>query len=142
MNFRMLHKLPSFDRQHTAMLIYAGEIRFGPPYFSLSIDGKALDDRVFGKDMLWSPDSRYLAVQEWLSTAERDGPQTALLCVDVLEERQCQVSQAAGGFIVPMRFEDDKLIYEKQYFGAERNGTTEYEIPFTALSRWHALRLR
>nr|WP_240472584.1 hypothetical protein [Pectobacterium brasiliense] len=138
----MLHKLPSFDRQHTAMLIYAGEIRFGPPYFSLSIDGKALDDRVFGKDMLWSPDSRYLAVQEWLSTAERDGPQTALLCVDVLEERQCQVSQAAGGFIVPMRFEDDKLIYEKQYFGAEINGATEYEIPFTALPRWSTLRLR
>ncbi|WP_240355714.1 hypothetical protein [Pectobacterium polaris] len=94
----MLHKLPSFDRQHTAMLIYAGEIRFGPPYFSLSIDGKALDDRVFGKDMLWSPDSRYLAVQEWLSTAERDGPQTALLCIDVLEERQCQLSQIARDF--------------------------------------------
>ncbi len=63
----MLHKLSSFDRQHTAMLIYAGEIRFGPPYFSLS-------------------------------TAERDGPQTALLCIDVLEERQCQVSQIARDF--------------------------------------------
>ncbi|MFJ5379104.1 hypothetical protein ACIPSX_17325 [Pectobacterium sp. CHL-2024] len=58
----MLHKLPSLDRQHTAMLIYAGEVRFGPSYFSLSIDGKALDNRVFGKDMLWSPDLRYLAV--------------------------------------------------------------------------------
>ncbi|MEQ9891907.1 hypothetical protein [Pectobacterium aroidearum] len=94
----MLHKLPSFDRQHTAMLIYAGEIRFGPPYFSLSIDGNALEGRVFGKELLWSPDSRYLAVQEWLSTAERDGPQTALLCIDMLEERQCQISQAAGDF--------------------------------------------
>ncbi|MEQ9842863.1 hypothetical protein [Pectobacterium brasiliense] len=129
----MLHKLPSFDRQHTAMLIYAGEIRFGPPYFSLSIDGKALDDRVFGKDMLWSPDSRYLAVQEWLSTAERDGPQTALLCIDVLEERQCQVSQAAGGFIVPARVEDDKFFYEKIVAWCRKNGITEYEIPFTAL---------
>ncbi|MBA5203624.1 MULTISPECIES: hypothetical protein [Pectobacterium] len=137
----MLHKLSSFDQQHTAMLIYVGEIRFGPPYFSLSIDGNALEGRVFGKELLWSPDSRYLAVQEWLSTAERDGPQTALLCIDVIEERQCQISQAVGGFIVPIRFEDDTLIYEKQYFGAERNGTTEYEIPFTALSRWSALRL-
>lgn len=137
----MLHKLSSFDQQHTAMLIYVGEIRFGPPYFSLSIDGNALEERVFGKELLWSPDSRYLAVQEWLSTAERDGPQTALLCIDVIEERQCQISQAAGGFIVPIRFEDDTLIYEKQYFGAERNGTTEYEIPFTALSRWSALQL-
>lgn len=137
----MLHKLSSFDQQHTAMLIYVGEIRFGPPYFSLSIDSNALEGRVFGKELLWSPDSRYLAVQEWLSTAERDGPQTALLCIDVIEERQCQISQAAGGFIVPIRFEDDTLIYEKQYFSAERNGTTEYEIPFTALSRWSALRL-
>ncbi|WP_225084728.1 hypothetical protein U1R68_10210 [Pectobacterium colocasium] len=100
----MLHKLSSFDQQHNAVLVCIGEIRFGPPYFSLSIDGKALEDRVFGKDMLWSPDSRYLAVQEWLSTAERDGPQTALLCIDVLEERQCQVSQAAGGFKIPLVF--------------------------------------
>ncbi|BES85005.1 hypothetical protein PEC302107_33500 [Pectobacterium araliae] len=138
----MLHKLLSFDRQHSAMLVCTGEIRFGPPYFSLSIDGKELEDRVFGKAMLWSLDSRYLAVQEWLSTAERDGPQTALLCIDVLEERQCQVSLAAGGFIVPVRFEDDKLIYEKQYVGAEKNGVAEYEIPFTTLPHWRALRLR
>ena len=60
----MLYKLPLFDLQHTAMLISAGEIRFGPSYFSLSIDGKALDERVFGKDMQWSQDSRYLTVQD------------------------------------------------------------------------------
>nr|WP_240349019.1 hypothetical protein [Pectobacterium versatile] len=86
----MLHRLPSFDRQHTAMLICIGEIRFGPPYFSLSIDGKELEGRVFGKDMLWSPDSRYLAVQEWLSTAERDGPQTASVSVFMLNRQTCQ----------------------------------------------------
>ncbi|ACX88239.1 hypothetical protein F6Q07_02385 [Pectobacterium parmentieri] len=138
----MLHKLSSCDRQHSAMLICVGDIRFGPPYFSLSIDDKELADRVFGKEMLWSPDSRYLVVQEWLSTAERDGPQTALLCIDVREERQCKVSQATGGFIVPVRFEDDNLIYEKRYFSAGRHGATEYEIRFTDLPRWRALRLR
>jgi hypothetical protein len=40
-----------------------------------------------------------------------------------------------------VRFEDDKLIYEKQYFGAERRSITEYEASFTALPRWSALRL-
>ncbi|WP_253272487.1 hypothetical protein [Pectobacterium brasiliense] len=60
----MLYKLASFDRQHTAMLICVGEIRFGPPYFSLSIDGSDLEGRIFGRKLLWSPDSRYLAVQD------------------------------------------------------------------------------
>ncbi|GLW37481.1 hypothetical protein Pcaca04_14170 [Pectobacterium carotovorum subsp. carotovorum] len=46
------------------------------------------------------------------------------------------------GFIVPVRVEDDKLVYEKPYVGAGENGITDYEIPFTALLRWRALRLR
>ncbi|MDY4313676.1 hypothetical protein SOW02_01790 [Pectobacterium actinidiae] len=46
------------------------------------------------------------------------------------------------GFIVPVRVEDDKLVYEKQYVGAGENGITDYEIPFTALLRWRALWLR
>ncbi|MBA0206205.1 hypothetical protein [Pectobacterium aroidearum] len=44
-------------------------------------------------------------------------------------QRHCPYVQ----FIAPVRFEDDKLIYEKQYLGAERRSITEYETPFTAL---------
>ncbi|GKX38592.1 hypothetical protein SOASR014_23310 [Pectobacterium carotovorum subsp. carotovorum] len=51
------------------------------------------------------------------------------------ESRKDLIAQAAGGFIVPVHFEDDKPIYEKPYVDAGRNGLTEYEIPFTALPR-------
>ncbi|MBE5223549.1 hypothetical protein IG608_19140 [Pectobacterium sp. A113-S21-F16] len=44
-------------------------------------------------------------------------------------QRHCPYVQ----FIVPVRFEDDKLIYEKQYLSAERRGVTAYDASFTAL---------
>lgn len=135
----MRRTVTSPDQQHQAEFRFAGEIRFGPSYFSLTVDGYALVGRVFGDKALWSPDSRYLAVQEWLSTAEADGPQTALLCLDLLERRQCRVAKAAGGFITPLRFSDNLLIYRKCYFRADGERSIEYEIAFADLPRWEML---
>src|SRR5262245_44317984 len=97
------------DRTHRAKFEYEGEIRFGPPYYSLTIDEDRIKNEVFGSEALWSQDSRYLAVQLWLSTREADGPQTALICFDLSERRRCQVCTARGGFVVPARFEGTKL---------------------------------
>ena|SRR5258708_4359809 len=58
---------PSPDTQHTAHFIYGGEIRFGPPYFSLLVDNYSFGQRIFGDAHLWSPLSNLLAVQEWLT---------------------------------------------------------------------------
>lgn len=42
------------DAQHTAHFAYAGDIRFGPPYFSLLVDAYSFGQRIFGDVHLWS----------------------------------------------------------------------------------------
>ena len=124
------------DQTHRATLKYEGEIRFGPPYYSLALDGTRVGNEVFGQSSLWSQDSRFFVVQQWLSTKESDGPQTALVCFDLSERRRCQVSTAKHGFIVPQRFEDETLIYTKEHFGTQGQRINEYEIDFRNLPRW------
>lgn len=129
--------VPSPDLLHKAVLKYAGEIRFGPEYYSLTLDNISFGERVFGKSYLWSPDSRYFAVQEWETTTESHGPQTRLLLVDLQLKKQCVLSRAEQGFIVPRNFEKEKLIYTKEYRG---QGTIkEFEIEFLLLDRWDNL---
>lgn len=129
--------VPSPDLLHKAVLKHAGEIRFGPEYYSLTLDNISFGERVFGKSYLWSPDSRYFAVQEWETTTESHGPQTRLLLVDLQLKKQSVLSRAEQGFIVPRNFEKEKLIYTKEYRG---QGTIkEFEIEFLLLDRWDNL---
>ena len=130
--------IPSPDGILTAILNYLGEIRFGPPYYSLAIDKRILNGRYFGASYLWSPDSRYFAIQEWETISEGRGPQTQLLLIDVETQRECAVSKAENGFIVPLKFEKNKLIYRKDYFAPR--ATQEYEIEFLTLNRWENLK--
>jgi hypothetical protein len=128
-------KFRSPDGAHIACLEYAGEIRFGPAYYSLKVDSTTIAGKAFGREAVWSEDSRYLAVQLWLSTTESEGPHTVLLCVDLHNWRGCQVSAAHGGFIKPKCFVGNTLIYTKEKSGQ----LTEFEIDFPVLPRWVAL---
>lgn len=58
---------PSPDSQHNASFFYGGDIRYGPSYFSLLLDGRSFGQRIFGDVYLWSPSSTLFAVQEWLT---------------------------------------------------------------------------
>ena len=129
--------ISSPDQTKTAILTLAGEIRFGPPYFSLVVENYRFPERFFGNAWLWSPDSRYFAIQEWETIQEGGGPQTHLLLIDVDTNRECVVSRAENGFIVPLKFENNKLIYQKKYFVSRTTG--EYEIEFLALNGWETL---
>ncbi|MBW3623815.1 MAG: hypothetical protein KY468_10460 [Armatimonadetes bacterium] len=134
----MLLNYPSPDRQHTAVLKNIGEIRFGPSYYSLRLDRIDFGTRIFGNSALWSSDSRFLAVQEWLTIDEAEGPQTQLLLIDWLHHTECAVSWAIQGFIEPKRFEGNTLIYTKMYLA--RGITGEFEIDFLELDRWMQLK--
>ena len=116
------------------ILKYMGEIRFGPAYYSLTIDKIALRERVFGSSYLWSPDSRYFAVQEWQTTFESRGPQTRLLLIDLDLKQACVLSRAERGFVVPRKFEENKLIYTKEYY--QQSLIQEFEIEFLSVDRW------
>lgn len=123
---------------HKANLLYRGEIRFGPAYYSLIIDELSFGNRIFGHSCLWSPDSRFSAVQEWETTSEGKGPQTRLLLIDIEQRRECILSRAEQGFIIPKKFEDNKLIYTKEYPG--KGVVNEFEIEFLTLNKWEDLK--
>jgi len=129
---------PSPDLFHIAVLKYVREIRFGPAYYSLTVDKISFGERVFGESFLWSPDSRYFAVQEWETTSEGRGPQTRLLLIDLDLEQECVLSRAERGFIIPQKFEKDKLIYTKEYYGPKI--IKEFEIEFLFVDRWANLK--
>jgi len=125
------------NKLYKVILKYLGEIRFGPPYYSLMVGELSFENRVFGRSCLWSPDSRFLAVQEWESTNEGQGPKTRLLLFDIEQKRECVLSRAEQGFIVPKKFEGDKLVYAKEYPG--KGIVNEFEIEFLSLNRWENL---
>ena len=132
----IISRSPNFI--HEALMKYNGEIRFGPAYYSLTIDQITFGGRVFGSSYLWSPNSRYFAVQEWETTSEERVPQTQLLLIDLETKQECVLSRAEQGFIVPKKFENDKLIYTKEYHG--QGVTREFEIEFLNLNRWENLK--
>jgi hypothetical protein len=126
------------DNQHSAFWEYSGEIRFGPAFYTLKVDTISFGKRVFGNKFLWSPDSRYFAIQEWETASEALGPQTQLVLIDLETKRECVLAKVEQGFIVPEKFENDKLIYAKEYYG--RGLVKEFEIEFLILDRWEDIK--
>ena len=110
----------------------AGEIRFGPYYYSLRLPPYDFAQRIFGSIYLWSPDARFLAFQEWFTTDYAAGPLTGVLLIDFALGRQCLLSKASKGFVVPLRFDPPQLVYSKESGGK----TTESRIAYEALGHW------
>ena len=128
------------DRKHVAVLSYISEIRYGPPYFSLSVDGVSFGVRIFGDVHLWSGDSRFFAVQEWMTTDYQAGPVTQLLLIDVAERRERPLAVANQGWVIPERFEGDRLIYTERYYSDRgREKVMEFEAKFLEAGMWRPL---
>src|SRR4029078_8381374 len=101
------------DTQHSASFFYAGDIRFGPSYFSLSVDGRSFGERIFGDVSLWSASSTLFAVQEWLTLDYSEGTITALVIIDLRLGREILVERVVKAFIVPIAFEGPTIVYRK-----------------------------
>jgi hypothetical protein len=116
--------IASAGGDHTAQFLYAGEIRFGPAYYMVELDGRLLRKHLFGKRYfgeacLWSADSRYLALSEWRSLSEARGPDTQLVVIDILAQHECATGRMRGGFAEPVRFEGSTLVYTRRSFDNE-----------------------
>jgi hypothetical protein len=135
---------PSPDKKHTAVLTHLGDIQSGTGYYSLSVDQYplAFANRVFGKFCLWSPESRFLSIQEWKETDGVNSPKSFLLLViDMLARRECLIANVDGskGSIMPEGFIGESLMYAVLYYGAF--GTTKsFESRFQYLDGWQAIK--
>lgn len=122
------------DKNHVLTFDLKGEIRFGPEYYSVTIDGNLLEKRIFGFIHTISPDSRYIALQEW-----EDIQRTAsyLFIIDLKYKRGARISKATDAFVLPKNFIDGKIIYEKEYRTGGR--TIEYEMKIDSILNWEKL---
>lgn len=110
------HTHPSPDGEHVVVLTHEGEIRFGPAYYTATLDGRPLEGRVFGRRVLWSDDSRFLVMQQWDNTVESRGAWTTLFVVR-LADYGYDDTASVHGFMEEMRFEGSVLHYEQNRYG-------------------------
>ncbi len=121
-------------KKHGFDFIFEGEIRFGPTYYKVSLDGQIISDRIFGFEFKWHPESKYIAFQEWLTVDYQKGPITALTLVDLENRNIARISRADNGFITPIKFENDVIVFEKEYF--ETGKKVECEIKLSDIINW------
>lgn len=135
---------PSPNKRHKAILTYKGEIPPKEDYYSLSIDGlpQGFVDRTFGKVGLWSPESRFLVLQEWKESDESGVPTFyVLLVIDVLARRECIIAnvERAKGTILPESFIGESLMYTVIYYG-QFGMTKSFESKLQYLNGWQTIK--
>ncbi len=136
--------LPSPNKKYNAILTYIGKVQADQDGYSLSIDGLlySFADRVFGEVCLWSPESRFLAVQEWKEGDETGEPPYCLLSIiDALARRECIIANVEGtkGNIIPEGFIGESLMYTVIYYG-QFGMTKSFESKFRYLDGWQTLK--
>ena len=136
--------LPSPNKKYKVILTYVGEIQADQACYSLSIEGLpySFAERIFGQVCLWSPESRFLAVQEWMETDETNAPKYCLLLIiDVLAKRECIIANVEGtkGDILPESFIGESLMYTVTYYG-QFGMTKSFETKFRYLDGWRTFK--
>ena len=135
------------DGSHAAKFLYAGEIRFGPDYYTVELDGlllrkPLLRKRYFGVAYSWSSDSCYLALSEWLSRSESRGPETQVIVIDIPNRQECAVDRISGGFAEPARFEGKTLFFTETFYNRERGARVDTcRVDLTTERAWRKVSL-
>lgn len=137
MEIKKIGAYKSQDKKHGFDFIFEGEIRFGPTYYKIKLDGQLIENMIFGFEFKWHPNSTFLALQEWLTIDYQKGPITVLTLIDLQKEKLARISKADKGFIKPIRFNNDTIIFEKEYLA---NGKiVEYEIKLDEIKNWESI---
>ena len=123
------------DEQHTVEFRCAGEVQMSALYFHVIVDDQCLGNRIFGDICVWSPDGRYVALQQWLSTDRTEGPETQLLVVDARQRTECILGRAKG-FVTPLAFNDRSIAYRRVGPAGQDD---QQEQAFPACEKWRSL---
>lgn len=132
------------NKKRKAALTLIDESQAGHAYYSLSIDElqNSFANRVFGNACLWSPESRFLAIQEWKEKDEAGVLKFCqLLLIDVLARSECIIANVEGvkGNILPESFIGESLMYTVIYYG-QFGMTKSFESKFQYLSGWQSIK--
>lgn len=135
-------RFPSPDGRHIVLCVPTGEEAWGKRLFRLRLDGALLESArgigrwLFGEEVVWSADSRYLAAQRW-DIPDR-GPQTSILVVDVDEGLWRIVGPNYHSVMKPLSFHGAELAFET--FDVRSGATTQGCVACaSSLTRWGEL---
>lgn len=109
-------------------LINVGEVRFGPSYHELIINGKLLKNRIFGDDLYWSEDKKFIIIQEWLTIDYSTGPITRPFIIDTINMKYSFLSEGKKGFSSNFRINKNVLLYTQVNRGTGINRNFECNI--------------
>ncbi len=122
------------DGQYQVESIWAGEIRFGPEYFRLRINGREIPHRIFGRPLTWSDDSSLCAAQEWLTTDYAAGPVTRAVLIKVASWEMATLPVVEKGFAESFQFDGLRFHYRKLYMG--RGVEVAAAVELAAIHHW------
>jgi hypothetical protein len=114
-------------------LIFEGEIRFGPCYCKLELNGQKVSG-IFGENFTRSPDLRYMAFQEWLTTDYQEGPITRVAIFDLETQKVAYLKTVNKGFVENFQFKDGLFIYDKRLIA--ENMTKTVEVTLCDICNW------
>ena len=115
-------------------LNYESEIRFGPAYYSLEIDGKQVPDFVCGFSRSELKNGRFLAIEEWLTTDYRKGPITRVAIFDLELNRVARLKIVDKGFVSDFKLKDCVFSYRKEFIA--KGKAIESEVDWISIVNW------
>jgi hypothetical protein len=123
------------ERLHVVEYLLLGEVRYGPAYFSIRLDGRILADVVVGEEGLWLNDALY-AAQEWLTTEERFGPNTRVLLIDAARRVSSKFRVLEHGFVDSFGIQDGLIRYKKRKYSTRGESVIEAEVELKDIQNW------
>ena len=128
------------DGNHKVEFFYDGQIKFGPTYYKIKLDGKLISNRIFGQEYKWDSNSEYIAIQEWLTSDYQIGPITTLTVIDPNNNLFSKIYMANKGFVSPLKFTGNRLQFKAEYFGEEIEERVEESfINIDTIQNWEKL---
>ena len=111
--------LPSPGDAHIAVLKVIGEIRYGPNYNAVWIDGVELKGIHVGDNAEWLS-GHLLALQEWIHVAGREGPDTRVLTIDADKRLLFRGPVIDRGLVEGFRLVGEHVAYRISFYGGPR----------------------
>ena len=111
--------IPSPGDRHEVVLKVLGEIRYGPNYNALWIDGVELKGIHVGDNAEWLS-ANLLALQEWIHVAGREGPDTRVLVIDADKRLLFRGPVIDRGLVADFRLEGEQVAYRIWFNGGPR----------------------
>lgn len=124
---------------YEARFVNANEFRTDTFCWDVELDDLFLGER-FADKCLWSADSRFFAVCQYLKNTNALITQTQVVVVDMVREMRCALRAGdTNGLAIPTRFDQHRIICEQTNYG--QTGTVSYlfGIDLTQADLWEAI---